>query len=274
MKFVKLGANYLFKNIWYIALIWILPSIFSGLCCGPFQVIEFMNNYGSTTISSFSDIFTILMPFTLQRILLSILSLILLSIFLSLSVGIMESHMRSGKLRFKEMFSYVNNDILVVLINLVVLAVIYLVLVFLLGSVLFLLHLLLSGLSNIPTILNVIFAIILCSGVMILFTLLSSLFLINIPNMISNGYSFKEGISSTAQLFSKSTFKLLCSYLIPYILIIPFVSLLAKTGTIWLANIICAFVINIYFSTITMTSYFELSDTPRYDNRKYYNYNK
>lgn len=272
MKFIKLGGKYTLKNCWWMALLWLIPSVFVGLCCGPFQVIEFMNVYPTSTISGFGDIFNILMPFGWQQIVFGILAILLVSVVLSMVVGQAESHMRSGKLKFKEIFSYVNNDILVVLVNVVMYVLIEAVLTFIFGSIIFLFHLMTSGLSNTPTVLCSIIAIILCVCLLVLNTLAVSMFVINIPNMISNGYSFKEGVSSTTQLVGKSTFKLLLAYLLPYLLIIPLVSIFCRTNILWLFNIILFLILIVYYSGLSMTAYFELSDTSRYDNRKYYNY--
>ena len=172
------------------------------------------------------------------------------------------------------MFTYVNNDILVVLINIILLAVIYAVLTFLLGSISFLLHLIFSGLSNIPTVLNSVFTIILTCAFLALYVFITVVLLVNIPNMITNGYSLKEGISSTMQLIGKSGFKLWLSFLLPYVIFIPFVILLCDTGFVWIASIVCTYLQYMIYSSTAMTSFFELSGTPRYDNRKYYNYNK
>lgn len=272
MRFFKLGGSYFVKNCWWLLLIAFLPAVFVGLLTGPYQLITFINNYPTTTISSFTDIFRLLMPVSWITIIFAILAILLVSIFVSVAVGVSENHMRSGKLKFKDIFSYVNNDILVALVNIVIIEITYLVLTFLFGSIMFLFHLILSGLSNMPSILNVVFATILCVVELVLFTTCEILFLLNIPNMISNGYSLKEGISSTAKLMSKNTAKLILSYLLPYVVIIPFVSLLAKTDALWVANIICFWLQIGYAISLTMTSYFELSDTSRYDNRKYYNY--
>ena len=140
------------------------------------------------------------------------------------------------------------------------------------GSIIFLFHLLISGLSNTPTLLCVIIAIVLCCALIVVYVLANIEMLINIPNMISNGYSLKEGLSSTTQLVGKNLFKLLLAYLLPYIIIIPFVSLLCKTGAWWVAEILSFLIMTVYYSALTMTAYFELSDTSRYDNRKYYSY--
>lgn len=272
MKLVKLGAKYSLKNSWWLLLLWLLPSIFVGLCCGPYQIVQFINIYGKTTINGFGDIFTILMPFTWQRVVFTVLGILLVAVFLSMAIGQAESHMRSGKLKFKELFSYINNDILVVLINLVVLELIYIGLTFILGSIIFLFHLVLCGLPSVPSVLCLVIAIVLCCANILLYLLLSATLYINIPNMITNGYSLKEGISSTTQLISKNGFKLVIAYLLPYVIIIPLVSLLHSTSIWWLANILCFLLTSVYYTALTMTSYFELSDTNRYDNRKYYNY--
>lgn len=272
MRFIKLGSKYFGKNCWWLLLIWLVPSIFIGWLTGPFQIVEFMNVYPNTVISGFGDIFKILMPISWQKTVFAVLGILLVSVFLSMSVGEIESHMRSGKLSFKEVFSYVNNDILVVLINILVIEIIYVLLTFVLGSVLFLFHLLISGLSSTASVLGVIIAIILCCAVLFIYAMCVGMFLINIPNMITNGYSFKEGVSSTAQLIGKSAFKLILAYLLPYVIVVPLVSLLCRTNVIWLANIICFWLTSTFYSCVTMTAYFELSDTNRYDNRKYYNY--
>lgn len=272
MKFLKLGAKYSIKNCWWLLLIWLLPSIFVGLCCGPYQIIQFMNTYPTTTIANFGDLFSILMPFNWQRIVFVLLGILLIAIFLSMAVGQTESHMRSGKLKFKEVFSYINNDILVVLINVVVLELIYIALTFIFGSVIFLFHLLISGLPNTPTVLCTIIAIVICCVIIFLYMLANVLIMINIPNMISNGYSLKEGIGSSTQLIGKNTYRLLFAFIVPYFVIIPAISLLCRTSVLWLGNILCFLLSAVYYSSLTMTSYFELSDTNRYDNRKYYNY--
>ena len=272
MRFIKLGSKYFAKNCWWLLLIWLVPSVFIGLLAGPFQIVEFINKYPSTVISSFADIFKILMPLSWQRVVFALIGVVLVSVFLSMSVGQTESHMRSGKLNFKEIFSYINNDILVVVINVIVIEIVYLLLTFILGSVLFLFHLLLSGLSSVPSVLTVIIAIILCCGILLLYGFVLAMFLINIPNMITNGYSFKEGVSSTAQLMGRNSFGLIVAYLLPYLIAIPLVSLLCKTNALWVANVLCFWLGSTYYSSLTMTAYFELSDTNRYDNRKYYNY--
>ena len=272
MKFVKLGGKYSLKNCWWLALIWLLPSVFIGLCCGPYQIIHFMNNYPTAVINDFGSIFNLLMPYGWQKIVFALLGILIVSVFLSMAIGQVESHMRSGKLKFREIFTYINNDILVVLINILLLELIYIMLTFIFGSIIFLFHLLISGLSNSPSVLCVIIAIIICCALIFVYILANVEMLINIPNMISNGYSLKEGLSSTTQLISKNTFGLVLAYILPYIIIIPFVSLLCRTSAWWVAEILSFLAMTVYYSAVTMTAYFELSDTNRYDNRKYYTY--
>ena len=274
MRYIKLCCSYLFKSGWYIWLLWLIPSVFVGLLCNPFQIIKFLNIYPNITISHFGDMFWALSPITWLGVLFAVIGIILVSVVLSMTVGQMESHMRSGKLNFKEILSYINNNILVVLVNVVLMLIINFVMTFLLGTILFLFHLMFSGLSNVPNVLTIIFAVIFCACHLVLYMFVMAIFTINIPNMITNGYSLKEGISSSVSLVGGNAFKLALSFLIPFAIVIPFVSLLAKTNAFWVANIVCSLLILSYYSVLLMTSYFELSNTSRYDNRKYYNYNR
>ena len=274
MRYIKLCFSYLFKSGWYIWLLWLLPAVFLGLTCLPFQLIKFMNTYPSIVITKFGDMFWALLPFTWKNVIFTILGFVLISVVLSMTIGQMESHMRSGKLNFKEIISHVNNNILVTFVNVFIMFLLHLILTFLLGAILFLFHIMFSGLNNSPTILNIIFSVILCSVYLIFFMFILAIFCINIPNMITNGYSLKEGISSSVSLVGNMAFKLAMSFLLPCAIVIPFVSLLAKTKAFWVANLICSLLVLSYYSVMIMTSYFELSNTSRYDNRKYYNYYK
>ena len=87
MKFIKLGVKYSLKNSWWLALIWLLPSVFVGLLCGPYQIISFMNNYPTTVINDFGSIFSLILPFGWQKIVFALLGILLVSVFLSMAIG-------------------------------------------------------------------------------------------------------------------------------------------------------------------------------------------
>lgn len=272
MKYIKLSFKYLFKNFLYVFLLALIPAVFLGSLTSPFKTFEFMTNYAGITVNSFGDIFTALFDLKVLPILLGLIGLVVLGIFFSLAIGQMENHMRSGKINYKSMFQYVNNNILVVLVNIFILLVIWFLLQFLLSAILFLLHLVISGLNNTPNVATIIIAVILCSAKFVLFIQIVSIMLINIPNMLISGYPIKQAISNSIKLLNKNNFQYLFSMILPFIIIIPLACVL-KGNWCYLTNILGVLILFLHYSTLCMTSYFELSGTPRYDNRKYYNYN-
>ena len=272
MKYIKLSFKYLFKNFLYIFLLAIIPAGFLGALTSPFKIFEFMTDYKNIKVDSFADIFNGLINFNFLPVFFSILGLVVLAIFVSLAIGQMENHMRSGKINYKNMFQYVNNNILVVLVNIFIVLVIWFLLQFLLSAILFLLHLIISGIGNTPNVANIIFAVLLCTVKFVLFIQIVSIMVINIPNMLISGYPIKQAISNSIKLLNKNNIQFLFSMFLPFVIIIP-LSCVLKGNWCYLTNILGVLILFIHYTTLCMTSYFELSGTPRYDNRKYYHYN-
>lgn len=272
MKYIKLSFKYLFKNFLYIFLLAVIPAVFLGTLTSPFKIFEFMTNYKDITVNDFGSIFSGLFDVKFLPIFFGLIGLVILAIFVSLAIGQMENHMRSGKINYKSMFQYVNNNILVVLVNIFITLIIWFMLQFLLSAILFLLHLIISGLGNTPNVANIILAVLLCALKFVLFIQVVSIMLINIPNMLISGYPIKQAISNSIKLLNKNNFQFLLAMFLPFVIIIPLACLL-KGGWCYLTDILGVLIIFLHYTTLCMTSYFELSGTPRYDNRKYYHYN-
>ena len=271
MKYLKNSLSYLFKNFLYIFLLALVPTAFIGGLLSPFKTFEFASNYSNIAVNNFGDIFYGLIDFNWLSILFAFLGIIILAIFVSLTLGQMENHMRSGKLNKKNVFQYVNNNILVVAFNLLVLFAMWFVLQFLLSALLMLLHLAISGIGNTPNIANIIIAIVLCAVKFALFLQVSAIMFLTIPNMLISGYPTKQAISNSIKLLNKNNFQFLLSMLLPFVIIIPLACLL-KGGLVYITNVFGVLIMFIYYTPLLMTSYFELSGISRYDNRKYYNY--
>lgn len=271
MKYAKLSFNYIFKNFLYIFLLGLVPMAYVGGLISPFKTFEFMTNYANITVNSFGDVFYALIDFQIVPIILAVLGIAVLSIFVSLCIGQMENHMRSGKLNYKSMFQYLNNNILVVMLNLFICLVIWFVLQFLLSGLIILLHLVCSGMGNQPTTLNIILAIILCVLKFVLFIGITSIMFITIPNMLISGYPTKQAIANSIKLVNKNMFGYLLAMLLPFAIIIPLACVL-KGNLTYITNVLGTLILFMYYTALSMTSYFDLSGMNRYDNRKYYNY--
>lgn len=271
MKYVKNSLSYIFKNFLYIFLLALVPAGFVGTLLSPFKIFEFMTNYSGIVVNNFGDIFYALVNFKIVPIILTILGVAVLAIFVSLTIGQMENHMRSGKLNYKGMSQYINNNILVVAINLCLILLVWFALQFLLSAILMLIHLIFSGIGNTPTVANIVVAIIISAFKFALFLQLTAILFLTIPNMLISGYPTKQAISNAIKILNKNNFNFLLAMLVPFVVIIPLACVL-KGNLVYITNIIGTLILFMYYTSLSMTSYFELSSIPRYDNRKYYNY--
>ena len=272
MKYIKSSFGYVFKNFLYIFLFALIPTAFIGGLISPFKTFEFITNYSHLSIGGFGDMFYALIDFKIVPIILTLLAIMILSIFVSLTIGQMENHMRSGKRNFNNMAQYLNNNILVVFVNFALLLLIWFVLQFLLVAILLLCHIVFSGIGNEPTVANIVFATIFCAVKFALFLQISLVMFLAIPNMLISGYPMKQAFSSSIKLLGKNNAQMLLSVFVPFVIIIP-LALLLKGNLSYITNVIGTLILFIYYTALSMTAYFELSGISRYDNRKYYNYN-
>ena len=270
MRFIKNSFVYLYKNFLYIFLFSLLPALFSGLLLKPFKMIEFVNSYPKNTVKNFGDIFYAIFDISWLNCLLYVFAIIILAIFVSVIFGVMENHFRSGKRNYKSIKGYINNNILTVLLNFFVLAVAIFIVTFLATTIIYLFHILFSGLNCSPNGLCIALSIIIvyfCANLS-----LSLLLLLNIPNMIITGYTFKNSIGGTFNFIGKNFVWLLLGLLVPFVVTIPLVSLATGSGWLLLVNVVCVLFSIMYYSSFIMVSYFDLNNLNRYDNRKYYNF--
>jgi hypothetical protein len=270
MKFIKRTFSYMGKNFLYLFLMALIPAIFWGSTLSPFQPVEFINTYSATAILSFGTIFNLFFQFGWLELLLSFITLILLAIFLSAMLGQIEQHFRSGKLNLSALKEHVNNHVLVVLANLVALFLIGFVLLFASSALLFLLHLFLSGINTSPTVFNVVLANILLSVMFVLYAFIASILFVNTANMINEGSEFRYSFSESIKRTQKNNFLLTLATLAPFLVVAIFVSIFVYSPLLTVVNIVGVLFLMMYYTSFTMTSYYELSKLDRYDNRKKY----
>lgn len=271
MRYIKLSVKYSVKNILFLFLMSLIPAITIGSLLSPFKFLEFINNYANLTIVGFGDIFYSIIDINWIKILFYALGLILLSVFLSVIVGEIENHFRSGKRNYLNFKHYINNNILTILLNLFIFVVLNFVISFLCGTVIYLFHMIFCGLNTTANVGCVIIAIIVFTLYFCVIGLCGLALLINVPNMMINGYNFKQALSSTINLIGKDFFNLVLAFILPFALIIPLISIFNFSSiALHIVNSICLIISIIYYSSFALSAYFDLSNLPRYDERKYF----
>ena len=249
----------------------LIPAVFIGSLLSPFKFLEFINNYAKITVVNFGDIFYSIIDISWLKILFYILAFAILSLFLSVIVGEIENHFRSGKKNYFNIKHYINNNILTILLNLLIFVVINFIVSFLCGTLIYLFHVMLCGLNSTASVACVIIAIVLFTLYFCVICLSGLAILINTPNMLFNGYNFKQAISSTINLIGKDFFNLVLAYLLPFVLIIPLISIFNFSSVaLHIVSTVCIIISVIYYSSFALTAYFDLSNIARYDERKYF----
>lgn len=272
MKFFKLSISYMFKNFLYLFLFSLIPAVFIGAILNPFKPVVFLVNYSSTPVINFGTILSGVFNFSWLNLLLGVIGFLITVVCVSAIFGQMENHMRSGKLNIKSTKNYVNNSILMVAVNLLILLVLWFVVLFVVSLLFFLFHLIFSGINNSPTVINTIIAIVLAVAGFLAYIFAFLIITINIPNMLFNGYPLKDSISNSIKMVNNEIYSLILSSIFPVIVIVPIISFTANTWALPFMNILGMLILIMFFTSQTMTSYFEITQTKRYDNRKYYNY--
>ncbi len=271
MRYIKLTFKYCVKNILFLFLMSLIPAVFIGSLLSPFKFLEFINNYAKITVVNFGDIFYSIIDISWLKILFYILAFAILSLFLSVIVGEIENHFRSGKKNYFNVKHYINNNILTILLNLLIFVVINFIVSFLCGTLIYLFHVMLCGLNSTASVACVIIAIVLFTLYFCVICLSGLAILINTPNMLFNGYNFKQAISSTINLIGKDFFNLVLAYLLPFVLIIPLISIFNFSSVaLHIVSTVCIIISVIYYSSFALTAYFDLSNIARYDERKYF----
>lgn len=272
MRYIKLSFKYLTKNILFLFLLSLIPAIFMGSLLSPFKFLEFINNYLSISVINFGTIFYSIIDISWLKILFYLIAFVLLALSVSYIIGEIENHFRSGKKNYLGVRNYINNNIITVLLNMFVYVVINFVVSFLCGTLIYLFHILFAGLNSSANVGCFIIAIILFTVYFIVMSFVGLVLLFNIPNMLYNGYSFKQGIISTVNLLSKNLIGIILAYILPFVLFVPLISIFNFSSiALHIVNIICLIIAIIYYSSLVMTAYFDLSGISRYDERKYYN---
>ena len=161
---------------------------------------------------------------------------------------------------------------MVVILNLVIFCVINFILSFLYGTIVYLFHILIAGLNTHANVALIIISIILGAIYFCLIVMVGLIALLNIPNMSFNGYNLKQSVSNSINLVSKNYFGLILACILPFAIIIPLVSIFNFSSVaLHIINVICLIISIMYYSSFTMTAYFDLLGLTRYDERKYYN---
>ena len=265
MKYIGPAIKYGLHNLKYMLPFVVLPAMFIGVFTRPFCLSNYLYAYPNMSVNNYMDIFGAFFNFSWQNIVLTALGFLLVVMVMTLLHGFIERHMRTGKFSIHEASSIINGNILAVGLCSLFIIVLYMVCMIILSLVVFWLHLLISGLGNVPTLFNV--AVVYALGVLVSvgFIRLAMQMYLAIPEVISTGYSFNACLSEVGDKMNRSSFGIWLAYVLPLFVHIP---VLVLSNGYWWCRIILFVLMTlymVYYLSLTYVVYFAISGFSRVD---------
>jgi hypothetical protein len=260
------------KTFPYFFLVALVPSAFLGFFGAPLSNILFFYDNFKTPIEDMpagflqvlSDMFGY---YDNGWILLTKFGLTL--IFISLIIGLMERHLRSGRFGYRNPLRRINESLLAILPLFLVVLVVQILFSLISSGIVVLGHYVFSEFGSNPTILSWSVTIIIIVALQLLIIEIYSICLLIPPIYMITGYPYRSAVSYAAKLRHKDAFKIFFACLWPYLVV--FVLGLVSRLVSFLAipiNIICYGFLYLYFCSLSMTAYYELTGTERMDYRR------
>ncbi len=269
MKYLIDAVKYSTKNSIKLFVFALMPAFFVGGLLSPYALSNFYAQYPHMVVNNYTSVFSAFFNFNLPNVVLWILGFILLAISLSVTFGLIERHMRTGKFTLSESTTLFNNNILIVLAYMAILAVIYFVGTLLISIILFGMHMLISGLGVVPTTLNVVVSYAVGIILMLVIYYFMMIIFLAIPETISTGYSVPNCIINTNQNLSRKAKAAFVAFVA--VLLVHFPLIILSYGHWWrvLVGVLLAFVYIYYFTSLNYIIYFDINGISREDGHMY-----
>jgi len=278
MKFIKESLSYIKRALLRAVIFAALPAVVLGYFLKPVNLFGFLPLYYKGRVDGFFDIIKMFFVESgIKTLFVFLLLFVLLLIYFSISLGMIEKHLRTGKLSTRRLIADLNNNIISTMISFVLFAAVYIVILLLLSVVMTLMHKIVSD-GPIPNVMDCIYATILSFLALGLFTRGVMGILFWGPVMQIYGYSFTDSIIETSHIINGKSFPIFLGIFLPIffasliqilLFYIPF-SGTAETVINQVINSIVFLGLLIYIPSFIMNTLFEVTDLERRDKNKIY----
>lgn len=262
----------MFKTMPYFFFVALIPSAILGFFGAPFaNILYFYDNFDvpiRPMPAGFKDVLDDMFGyFSNGGILIAKFALSL--IFVSLLIGLMERHLRSGRFGFKHPIRRINDSILALLPVFLTGLITQILLSLISSGIVTLSHYIFSDFGSTPTIMSWTVSIIAFIMLQLLVVNIYSMCLLIPPTYMITGYPYMSSASYATKLRHQESFKIFFACLWPY-LVIFVIGLICRLVRFFdvPVNILCYVFVYLYFCSLSMTVYYELSGTERMDYKR------
>lgn len=271
-----IATKYMLKTAPYFILVALIPSALMGLYSTPLGHIFYFYDYANNIISpmpkGYVEIINDMFGY-FPHLWMIIVDFALMLIFASLIMGLMERHLRSGRFGFRQPFRRINDSLLALLPVTLALIIVQVLFSFIASGIVALSHYIFADFGAPPTAWAFIVSItVICVLQLILIIFYSMGILIPSTYMIV-GYPYFSSVSYASKLRQKDAFSLFVACFVPFFVVF-IIGVLGRLidQLLWLdlriVNTISYTYLFLYFTSLSMTAYYELSGTERMDYRR------
>lgn len=232
MKYVKLTLQYMGgKSFWKLALITLLPSFIFALFASFSKIAHFFINFFEQDLMSFKKIYSNLTDLNLPYTLFIIASLVVFSIIISIIIGTLQRHMRTGKFAIKNIFKRINENFLPSIFTLILLYA----LIYFFGlsiSLIISFWISVTGSKIATLILSAFFTFVL----FLLFSYCIALFSLICPFMVATGANIFSAASASIRSARNHIKPILFAFILPLILL--FLQYIGVLINIWIIQLL------------------------------------
>ena len=267
MIFVKQTFDYLKKNIIYLMVFAIIPSVMYTLNNTSLNVYIYFSKLRIGQKFNLIQTYKYFSTINYNSILLTLLSLASTIIFVSLILAFIEKHMRIGKRSFKGVLNKLNDNIVPVFLLLLLFLCIFELWSVIISALMVMSAIIFSG--------KVLYFFCILIGIIffILLFMVLGLFVIWLPCILITGFNYSEALIYSVSLMSEHKKDIIISLVVPYLLCNVIVAIVHffigySAG---IAVLIIAFILYFtYYTSLMYVIYFYLTNEKREDLKKKY----
>jgi len=283
MIYLKETFKFLKKSFFSLFIVAIIPAVLLGIFSSPFSTLSFLplyyrTNYGA---SFFSIFWMFIYRDSLRRIFPFIITCVVLIIFLSYGLGLVEKQFKTGKRGLTKPLRAINNSALSIVKTVPFMLAILLVALFIHTGLILLIRHAVSGLNYAPLFIDN-FLVTIVSIILYALILMASIF-VGVWAVIIQiyGYTFKEAFVEAIRAVRKKWLSLFLGLFIPITVLVSVqltytVFLIfegAPRGFDWLQGFVSVMInlfILIYYMAYIPVSVYQLNGLDRRDNKPPY----
>ena len=266
MNYLKEVLNYYFKNFGWLALFVCIPVLFFGLILHPFKMFEFLINYPNGVYNGFGDFWNAVFDAGVLSIMCLVAGSVVLVVAISLLLGAVEKHFKTGKVSLVNDFS-LNSNLLSVAKILLLCVGICLLVNFVSLLLIFVMHFLFAS-GGVAIWVNIVFAyllIIVTFGVLIRLLTLASLTCVE---MLLNGSPMKNSFFDALSAHERGGWGLIWLEILMGVAIVGVMLGLSALGLSWLGEIISLFILVPIECVMGMIVFFDFNGLTRFDKKR------